>query len=655
MNLKKNYSKLSNWFLTNPIITSFLAFLLMLLIVGHVISLRYKIFKDNENKEMATILTLINQNLNQVLNSSYITTITLAMTINDKNIPENFDVIAKKLVNANKYIDAVNLSPNGVVKYVYPMKGNEALLNFDILNAPMFRKEALKSIKTKQIYFAGPLKLKQGGIGVLGRLPVFKNNKFWGFSTVMIKLRTLLRTSGIQYFNNSNYYIQLSKVNPNNGKEEFFLSGDKNFSRKHFQSVTIPDGNWKLYVIASETNSLFYQILTASILGLLLAVITGLWVFSLIRKPGQLQKLIYTQATKLLDNEIEYQALFIRAPIGIAKKNIHTGDLIAANEQYCKLLGYTEEELKQTNLKGITHPDDFEEDIKKLKKFRDGELFEFSVEKRYIAKSGKIIWVNLLVAPLWEKGEKPINYIAIIEDITEKKFSEEELKKSFELVSDQNKRLLNFSYIVSHNLRSHTSNIQSISTFLEIAETQEERDEMIDLLKKVSNSLNETMSNLNEVVNIRTNINLTVEKLHLKNNIDNTIVILNDQIAKKNAEINLAVPDHVIINYNSAYLESILYNLISNAIRYSHPDRNPVVNISFDENENILRVSDNGIGIDLKKNGEKLFGMYKTFNNNPDSKGVGLFITKNQIDAMGGWVKVESEINKGTTFLIFFK
>ena len=204
-------------------------------------------------------------------------------------------------------------------------------------------------------------------------------------------------------------------------------------------------------------------------------------------------------------------------------------------------------------------------------------------------------------------------------------------------------------------MRSHTSNIQTISTFLETAESKEERDEMIELLKKVSHSLNDTMSNLNEVVNIRTNINLTVEKLHLKNNIDNTIVILNDQIVKKQAEINISVAENVTINYNSAYLESILYNLISNAIRYSHPDRNPVINISFDENKNVLKVSDNGIGIDLNKNGDKLFGMYKTFNNNPNSKGIGLFITKNQIDAMGGTITVESKLDSGTTFSIFFK
>jgi hypothetical protein len=68
----------------------------------------------------------------------------------------------------------------------------------------------------------------------------------------------------------------------------------------------------------------------------------------------------------------------------------------------------------------------------------------------------------------------------------------------------------------------------------------------------------------------------------------------------------------------------------------------------------ILNVSDNGIGIDMKKNGDKLFGMYKTFNNNPDARGIGLFITKNQIDAMGGKVEVESELGKGTSFKIYF-
>ena len=97
------------------------------------------------------------------------------------------------------------------------------------------------------------------------------------------------------------------------------------------------------------------------------------------------------------------------------------------------------------------------------------------------------------------------------------------------------------------------------------------------------------------------------------------------------------------------------YNIISNSIRYKHPSRKPVININLVEENNvkILEIADNGIGIDLARNGDKIFGMYKTFSNNADSRGIGLFITKNQIDAMGGSISVESELNKGTKFKIY--
>ena len=110
-------------------------------------------------------------------------------------------------------------------------------------------------------------------------------------------------------------------------------------------------------------------------------------------------------------------------------------------------------------------------------------------------------------------------------------------------------------------------------------------------------------------------------------------------------------------NYNPAYLESILYNVISNSIRFRHPSRKPIIKINFviENDMKVLQISDNGIGIDLVKNADKIFGMYKTFTNNSDSKGIGLFITKNQIDAMGGNITVESELNVGTTFKIYFK
>jgi signal transduction histidine kinase len=165
------------------------------------------------------------------------------------------------------------------------------------------------------------------------------------------------------------------------------------------------------------------------------------------------------------------------------------------------------------------------------------------------------------------------------------------------------------------------------------------------------------MIHLNEVINIRTNIGLVSECCNLKQYIESAQSVLSEQIALNEVIITNIVPNDVMVNYNPAYLESILFNIISNSIRYRHPDRKPIILIKWiNENEkNILQISDNGVGIDLVKNADKIFGMYKTFTNNSDSKGIGLFITKNQIDAMGGNITVESEPNIGTTFKIYIQ
>lgn len=655
MSFKRNWTKFSKWFLTRPNTSGTLVFLLLLLFVFFLLKSRYNVVKENQQQEMSNILNEVQENFEQILKNSYTTTLTLAMTVNDEGVPENFDEIAPKLVDANTNIDALQLVPNGVIKYVYPIKGNESVIGYDILNTPKVRQEALKSIETKLIYFAGPLQLKQGGIGVVGRLPIFKNNKFWGFSAVIIHLETLMKQSGIQSIDTTKYYFQFSKVNPFTNKEEFFLPQHKELSENYFLTETIPDGDWKLYLIARSKNVPLGQLFLLGILGVFLSAICALWVASIMKKPARLQKKVLEQSRKMYDREVEFKIIFDQAPLGIAKVNGETGDFIAVNDEFCRIVGYDQEEMINFNFQKITHPDDLEANVDCLHKLQDDTLKEFTLEKRYFHKSGRTVWVNLIVSKMWNSDGTIKSNVAIIEDITARKRADEELRQSFELVSEQNKRLLNFSYIVSHNLRSHTSNIETIADFLEAAKTDEERDEMIDLLKKVSQSLNETMSNLNEVVNIRTNINLSIERLNLTDYIENVKLILKHHIEKKQVIIQNLVPANIEISFNAAYLESILYNLLSNAIRYSHKDRKPEVTISFDELTKSLQIKDNGIGIDLNKNGEKLFGMYKTFNNNPDAKGIGLFIVKNQIDAMGGSIKTESEPNKGTTFTIYFK
>lgn len=655
MDFKELLKRVSHWVFTRPKTTGFISFLLMLLLLSFLVKMRYEMVKENERREMYNVLGVVRQNFEQVLKSSYTSALTMAMTINDEGKPEHFDQIAKQLLDNNPSIDVVQLVPDGVIKYVYPYEENKAVINYNILNSPQNRYEARKSIKSKLMFFAGPLKLKQGGIGVVGRLPVYKNNRFWGFSAVVIRLETLIRESGINTIDNTKYYFQFSKINPVSYKEEFFLPEKEKFKHKPLLKVTIPDGEWNLYLISRNQNIVIKQLYTSVSLSIVLSIIIGLWVTSLVKKPAELQKLIEVQTKKIIKNEAEFKAIFDQAPLGIVKLDSITGKFLTINKAYCKIVGYSVEELLKTNFQSITHQEDLQEDLDNMELLRNGVIDNFSMEKRYIHKSGKIVWVNLIVAVLWKESNKVMNHIGIVEDITDKKRAEEELKQSFELVSEQNKRLLNFSYIVSHNLRSHTSNIELISSLMEGIKSQKEQAEMVHLLQKVSKSLDDTMRNLNEVVNIRTNFNITIERLNLYDYIEKSVAVLDKQIRDKKVEIQNLVPKHIFIDYNVAYLESILYNFISNAIRYSNPKKQPLIVLQFDEEKKALSITDNGIGIDLKRNGENLFGMYKTFNNNPDAKGIGLFISKNQIDAMGGRIETKSEIDQGTTFTIYFK
>jgi len=177
------------------------------------------------------------------------------------------------------------------------------------------------------------------------------------------------------------------------------------------------------------------------------------------------------------------------------------------------------------------------------------------------------------------------------------------------------------------------------------------------LLSKVGVALNQTLFDLNEVVAIQSNSDLIVEPLLVPDYLKMTLDLLQFQIQKKKAVIRQEIPEEMRVNFNAAYLESVLLNFLTNALRYCDHQRIPEILISGTRENGswVLEISDNGIGIDMDKHGDQLFGMYKTFTDRPKSRGIGLFITKNQMNAMGGRVTVESRVDVGTTFKLHFK
>lgn len=229
MKNNSKWSKLTNWFLIKPKLTGFIVFLIFSILFTYIAFQKYHIEKENKRIEMINTLKVLHQNIEQSLKNCYTTTLTLALTINDDEIPEDFDLIGEQLLQSNPSIEAVQLVPKGIIRYIYPMKGNEAALGLNILKSEYLKKEAYKSIISQKMYFAGPLNLKQGGQGIVGRLPVYLNNEFWGFSAVIIKLDKLLKTARVNSIDRSKYYFQISKKKPDHTKRGlFFTSKSKN-------------------------------------------------------------------------------------------------------------------------------------------------------------------------------------------------------------------------------------------------------------------------------------------------------------------------------------------------------------------------------------------------------------------------------------------
>ncbi|GGC79064.1 hypothetical protein GCM10011508_03110 [Flavobacterium lutivivi] len=334
-------------------------------------------------------------------------------------------------------------------------------------------------------------------------------------------------------------------------------------------------------------------------------------------------------------------------------------DRVFYSSQSMKMLEFDEADIIDTHQKWDEriHPDDLDDYQSAFNKHLLNETPFYENAKRMLTKTGKYKWI-LSRGKIIERDEKgfPIRLTGTHTDITELKQQEKKLLQTLEIINEQNGRLMNFAHIVSHNLSSHTSNFKMLLDLIE-----EEKDtgtiaEIHNHLRTSSNALSQTIEHLKELVDINTGVVQKKENLNLNLYLNKVLSVLSEEISNNKVKIYNKIPKDYNVSFNPSYLESILLNFTTNAIKYSHPDRVPEIkyDLKSDKGKTLLEIRDNGLGIDMEKYGQKLFGMYKTFHNNTNARGIGLFITKNQIEAMGGKVEVESKANVGTTFKIYF-
>ncbi|MBI1341741.1 MAG: PAS domain S-box protein [Terrimonas sp.] len=314
MSRQKIISTISAWFIRRPILSGCIAFLLLALLSTLLIYQRYRLLDASDQRDTRNVLEATRNQLQQSIDNSLTATLALSFIINNEGKPENFDSAAAVIMRNNQYFDMLELVPDGVIKYIYPLKGNEVALGYNILADTTRNEEARKAIETGRLFFAGPLELKQGGTAVVGRLPVYRQGKFWGFSAVVIRLAHLLEAAGIDTSGKKGYYFQLSKANTETGQEDFFLQKRDYRKSKYEAEVLIPDGQWKITATPVHKNAALSGMVMMIILGFLLSCFGAGLVYYITKKPSDLQKLIELKTAELSQSKKRNEAILNAIP-----------------------------------------------------------------------------------------------------------------------------------------------------------------------------------------------------------------------------------------------------------------------------------------------------------------------------------------------------
>ncbi|TDQ11008.1 PAS domain-containing sensor histidine kinase [Pedobacter metabolipauper] len=318
-----------------------------------------------------------------------------------------------------------------------------------------------------------------------------------------------------------------------------------------------------------------------------------------------------------------------------------------------KTLGYTNEELFAVPIHTFIHPDDkliTAENRKNLT--RNEPLLNF--ENRYVTKSGEIVWLSWTSMPL--DTEQLV--FAIAKNITHKKKTEEDRNNLLANLTQVNNNLKQLNYTTSHNLRSPVNNLLSVFNILDTTKIQDKETlEFIEVLKLATENLKNTLNGYVEDLSQKDILTIHTEELDFNDCFNDVIHSLRSLINDSGASIHADFSILPTINFNKSYLESIFLNLITNAIKYRKIGSVPVIKIqTIIENGNRqLIFSDEGLGFDMERVKDKIFGFNQKFHNNIDSKGIGLYLVYNHVTNLGGQIIVESDMDEGAKFIITFK
>jgi PAS domain S-box-containing protein len=355
------------------------------------------------------------------------------------------------------------------------------------------------------------------------------------------------------------------------------------------------------------------------------------------------------ERSRLLISGVKDYAIFLVSP---------EGEIASWNHGAKQIKGYEAEEVIGKPISIFYLPDDVENNYPQYELRKALEEGRFEDEGWRLRKDGSRFWANVLITPIYNHLNQHIGYSKITRDLTERVRNEELMQKNQEL-HKVNLDLDNFVYAASHDLKAPISNIEGLLTVLLESLPQDSlandyNRKIIGMMQDSIDRFKKTISSLADVIKLQKGNTQLSSHVKLSEITQEVLLDLEQSIERTGAEVHTSIDCNLAVHFSKSNLRSILYNLISNAIKYRAPDRLPIVRIQCEEEDAyiVLKVEDNGLGIDDK---ESIFNMFQRLHDHVEGTGVGLFMVRRIVENAGGRIEVESQLGKGSTFTVYLK
>ena len=654
--MKKTKAVLSSLVYASPKLMGWSTFIIALVLTLFTAWSDYRLKLASEREIVHLKLNEFKSLLTNALNDGVSAAKTLGYIAQNQKIEsDNFQSIGKQILDSNPHVDVLQFLDSGTIVAIYPLTGNESVIGYNVLDDPNTNLEIKEAIRRKEMYFSGPLQLRQGGLGIVGRHPLFKKGQFVGSAAVIIYFDNLLDIATLKPQKESAVAFQLSKTNPNTGILQKFIpeNGPEEFTG-YQASTFMAIGNWKLTAQLKESTAINDLIGKLSI-SVTASLLLGFLIWNFARQPDLLRKKVASQSKELRQANERFE-LAGRATSDVIWDWDLVSDEVYRSDHFLTMLGYEKNETTGNNnfWQSIIHPDDQEPVKKRMFDTLDGTDLYWAEEFRVRKGDGTYAYIIDKGFIIRDSTGRAIRMIGAFQDISVRKVAELELSEMNQRLGRANEELKVFASLASHDLREPLRMISSFMALLDKKygpELDQKANEYISFARDGAKRLTTLINDLLEYSKIGFDSEL-IEEIDTNALVQQALQLQSTLVVESDATVNVEnLPN---IRGIKTPIQIVFQNLIGNALKYKNPNARPLITISGRELNGFweFSVTDNGIGIETSYL-EFIFGLSKRIHSKEQypGNGMGLATCRKIVSQHGGRIWVESIPGEGSVFL----